>query len=201
MTYFLILFIAALLAAVSFVFYQQRKMEKGQRSTERESALHIPAELVKLTSSVGTQAKATVKEELQTERRSRDYGDDVHLLVVDDQYSIRLMLTELFLATGVRVFEAESGAEALAICGEQQLHCILLDLKLPDMDGIGILGGIRSISESVPVVLITAYASPDKLEEALELGISKCYTKPFDIIELKNDVLQLIDKHTMQRSI
>ncbi|MGO4544771.1 response regulator [Paenibacillus sp. 2TAB23] len=193
MSYFLILIAAALLVAVSFVFYQQRKIEKEHRDSKNRSAPQTFAPTVSMSTPL-KKPKAVVDSE-KKEHHMKD-GHSVNLLIVDDQYPIRLMLSELFTASGMRVFEAETGVVALEICSTESIDCILLDLKLPDMDGIEILQGIRAIASEVPVVLISAYASPEKLEDAVALGISHCFTKPFDIIELKNVVLQLSDPNS-----
>ncbi|CAM4434376.1 CheY-like chemotaxis protein [Paenibacillus endophyticus] len=193
MSYFLILFAAALVVAVSFIFYQQRKIEKEHLDSKHRSAPQAIAPTVSISTHLN-KPKAVVDSEKKV--HTMKDGHTANLLIVDDQYSIRLMLSELFTASGIRVFEAETGVVALDICSIESIDCVLLDLKLPDMDGIEILQGIRSIAREVPVVLISAYASPEKLEDAVALGVSQCFTKPFDIIELKNVVLQLCDQYS-----
>ncbi|WP_139999117.1 response regulator [Paenibacillus paridis] len=185
MTYFFILFAAALLVAVSFVYYHQRKIEKKPEPIKEPSKI-VPSNMASILST----------QQLPAERPSfaeRGPLTDKKILVVDDQPSIRLMLKELFASQGVEVFEAENGDAALKLIGKHTLNCVLLDLKMPDIDGIDVLREIRKQSQAVPVVLITAYAEPSKMEEALKLGISHCFTKPFDIIELKEEVLLLME--------
>lgn len=193
LTYFLILFAAAMFAAVSFVFYQQRKIEKDQTGNKSTSAPKPFAPTVSMSAPI---AKPKVDVDSEKKMHHMENGHSANLLIVDDQYSIRLMLSELFTASGMRVFEADTGVAAVDICSAETIDCVLLDLKLPDMDGIDILQGIRSIAREIPVVLITAYASPEKLEDAVALGISQFFTKPFDIIELKKVVLKLTDPYS-----
>lgn len=199
MIYFLILFAAALIVAVSFVFFHQRKMEKEQqRSIERTPVLPSATVTSISTNRIADQplaetaAKATIS--------SMPYSADMlyKILVVDDQPAIRMMLVELFAAQGIDVYEAESGSIALDIYEKQKPNCVLLDLKMPEMDGIEILRGIRMLSPEVPVILITAYADPDIMEEALALGITHCFTKPFDIIELKSLVYGILEQSSDQ---
>ncbi|OMF38473.1 hypothetical protein BK133_01925 [Paenibacillus sp. FSL H8-0548] len=115
------------------------------------------------------------------------------ILVVDDNTSLRSMLNELFTSLGFNVFEAANGAQALELFQQEMPNCVLLDLKMPDRDGIEILRDLRELSQAVPVILITGYADPAQLEEAEKLGISDCFMKPFDIIELQEEVIHLVE--------
>ncbi|WP_419873570.1 response regulator [Candidatus Pristimantibacillus sp. PTI5] len=198
LTYFFILIAAALIAAVSFVFYQQRIIDKKQSRMKKIPALQSS---VTFSSRSIHAIPARVRAELNGSRENEQQseGDKKrNLLVVDDQYAIRMMLSEVFIARGMAVFEADNGFDALEICKSRDLDCILLDLKMPDMDGIEILREIRSISVDVPVVLLTAYASPEKMNEAIELGISNCFTKPFDILELQEEIARTIDERQLK---
>jgi CheY-like chemotaxis protein len=191
LTYFFVLFAAALLVAVSFVYFHQRKIEKKPEPIKEPSKI-VPSNMASILSTQQLPAQRP----LPADRPSfaeRGPLTDKKILVVDDQPSIRLMLKELFASQGVEVFEAENGDAALKLIGKHTLNCVLLDLKMPDIDGIDVLREIRKQSQAVPVVLITAYAEPSKMEEALKLGISQCFTKPFDIIELKEEVLLLME--------
>lgn len=69
---------------------------------------------------------------------------------------------------------------------------------MTDMDGIEVLRGIRELSLEVPVILITAYADPFKMDEIEKIGISKYFTKPFAIAELKEEVLGLFEQRYSQ---
>lgn len=110
------------------------------------------------------------------------------LLVVDDQYGIRLLLHELFKKEGYVTFQAASGQEALNIVGERQPHIVLLDMKIPGMDGLEILKHIHSMNEQVKVIIMTAYGELNMINEAMALGAIAFFAKPFDINEVKTFV-------------
>jgi CheY-like chemotaxis protein len=197
--YFLILFAAALIVAVSFVFFHQRKMEKEQQHF-KASMPDLPSVMVTSisTNRLFDQPYSGAIVKTTTNSVPQSAGLHYKILVVDDQPYIRKMLAELFTAQGIEVYEAENGSIALDIYEQQWPNCVLLDLKMPDINGIDILKGIRILSPEVPVILITAYADPEKMEEALALGITECFTKPFDIIELKGLVLGILEQSSNQ---
>ena len=100
------------------------------------------------------------------------------VLVVDDEPGIRTLLREDLRADGHEVVEAASGAEALACFAEQPVDLVLLDIGLPDMDGLEVLRTLRRTSE-VYVIMATARAEElDKLV-GLQVGADDYVTKPF----------------------
>lgn len=110
------------------------------------------------------------------------------LLVVDDQYGIRLLLHELFTKEGYVTFQAANGQEALEIIGKRQPHIVLLDMKIPGMDGLEILKHIQSLHEQAKVIVMTAYGELNIINEAMKLGAIAFFAKPFDIDEIKTFV-------------
>ena len=114
------------------------------------------------------------------------------ILIVDDQAGIRLLLNELFQKEGLTTYTASNGLEALKIFQEKQLDCILLDIKMPGMDGIEILNTIRKTNEYIPVYMMTAYGDQDLIDSANKLNVVKFFTKPFNIFEVRDSVLNLI---------
>lgn len=110
------------------------------------------------------------------------------LLIVDDQLGIRVLLHEVFKKEGYSIFLAENGQVALNIMVEKSPSVVLLDMKIPGMDGIEILRQIRKIAPATKVIMMTAYGELDMLNEASELGVLRHFTKPFDIDELTMEV-------------
>lgn len=108
-----------------------------------------------------------------------------------------MLLSELFRGEGADVYEAEHGYAALEIFEAERFDLICLDLKMPDMNGIEVLRAIRKLDKSVPVILITAYVEPVKMEEATVLGVYKFLTKPFDIDELRDDIRDIIKRRAV----
>lgn len=193
MTYYLILVAVALLAAVSFVVYHQRKSDKEQQRLKASTVMAQTASSSLITfNSVSTRTKLETKQVINTVTKKT--GLSAGILIVDDQPSIRMLLSELFRSEGADVYLAEHGYVALEHLKNHNIDCVLLDLKLPEMDGIEVLRAIRERSQAVPVILISAYAEPAKMEEAIRLGVTKFLTKPFDIDELKADVLGVLQQ-------
>jgi DNA-binding NtrC family response regulator len=102
------------------------------------------------------------------------------ILIIDDQPSVRFGLRRLLEAEGYRVLEAETGNQALPIVTENAPHLILLDLRLPDIDGIELLPRIKAIDDDVPVIILTAYGTIETAIRALKNGAENFLTKPFD---------------------
>jgi two-component system response regulator (stage 0 sporulation protein F) len=107
------------------------------------------------------------------------------LLIVDDQNGIRILLEEVFGSEGYITFQAPNGKIALEIVKKDSPDLVLLDMKIPGMDGLEILKHIKSIDESIKVIMMTAYGELDMIKEATELGALMHFTKPFDIDELR----------------
>lgn len=116
-----------------------------------------------------------------------------HLLIVDDQPGIRLLLEEIFKTTGIMTALASNGKEALEIVQKQNPDCILLDMKMPGMNGVEVLREIRILSPDAIVMMMTAYSEIELLEDANKLGIDQHFTKPFDIFEVRDSVLKRLD--------
>lgn len=114
------------------------------------------------------------------------------VLIVDDQYGIRLLLSEIFTKDGYQTFQAANGKAAIEIVKSESLDIVLLDMKLPGMDGLEILKHIKKIDNQMKVVMMTAYGELDMLEEAKSYGVINHFTKPFDIDELRNAVKEVL---------
>lgn len=116
------------------------------------------------------------------------------LLIVDDQYGIRLLLHEIFKKEGYEVFQAANGFQAIDIVIKDCPDLVILDMKIPGMDGVEILKRIKEINKEIKVILMTAYGELDIIEEAKKLGALRYFPKPFDIDEIK----KVVREHTAQ---
>jgi DNA-binding NtrC family response regulator len=108
------------------------------------------------------------------------------ILIVDDELSVRQSLQEWFLEDGFDVETAEDGAAALRRMDAGPYDIILLDLKMPGMDGITVQKRIRDVDKDACIVILTAYASVETAVEALKLGAFDYVTKPVDPDDLSN---------------
>ncbi|HSP07417.1 MAG TPA: sigma-54 dependent transcriptional regulator [Acidobacteriota bacterium] len=102
------------------------------------------------------------------------------ILIVDDEKNIRTSLGRFFDLHGNSVETAENGREALDRVRRMSIDCILLDLKLPDMEGIQVLEKIREVDPYVPVILLTAHGTTGKAVEAMKKGAFDFFEKPAD---------------------
>ena len=105
------------------------------------------------------------------------------IIIVEDDPSICQFLTTTLTANSYDVVLANSGKDALDMIASHCPDVILLDLGLPDMDGVGIIEGIRRWS-SVPIIVISARIAENDKAEALDLGADDYLTKPFGTVEL-----------------
>src|SRR5215216_4147301 len=102
------------------------------------------------------------------------------ILIIDDQPSVRFGLRSLLEGEGYRVLEAETGEQALPLVTEKSPQLILLDLRLPDTDGLELLPRIKAIDDDVPVIILTAHGTIETAIRALKDGAENFLTKPAD---------------------
>lgn len=114
------------------------------------------------------------------------------LLVVEDQAGLRIMLGEAFKSTGIQVHLAANGPEALALARERKPDVVLLDMKLPGMDGLDTLSALRSQGTVCPCSLMTGMGSGERLQHVLEMGGVELVPKPFDVLKLRERILSLM---------
>jgi DNA-binding NtrC family response regulator len=117
-------------------------------------------------------------------------GDQPWILVVDDDRDICHNLTDILTDLGYNVESAQDGFSALEIVRRQPFDVALLDLKMPGMDGLTLFREIKKQRPETVVLLVTAYAGPTVVEEALTAGAWKVVPKPVDFRRL----LQLVDE-------
>ncbi|GAB4342536.1 MAG: sigma-54 dependent transcriptional regulator [Calditrichia bacterium] len=108
------------------------------------------------------------------------------ILIVDDELSVRSSLQEWFLEDGFRVETASSGEEALEKMHGGPYDIVLLDIKMPGMDGITLQKKINKIDPHAIIIIMTAYASVETAVDAIKSGAFDYVTKPFDPDELSN---------------
>ncbi|HHF43542.1 MAG TPA: sigma-54-dependent Fis family transcriptional regulator, partial [Candidatus Aminicenantes bacterium] len=107
------------------------------------------------------------------------------ILIVDDEPSVRLGLRAQLEQRDWEVFEVENGGQALRITMEMDFDVILLDLRLPDMNGLEVLKEIKKITPQTPVLIITGYATIPTAVEAIKLGAENFLPKPIELSHLE----------------
>ncbi|MCZ7665599.1 MAG: response regulator [Thermoleophilia bacterium] len=119
------------------------------------------------------------------------------ILVVDDEKSIRLTLAQALEPLGFPVETAINGEEALAKLEEKDYGMLLLDLKMPGMDGLEVLHRIRERRPRTYVIIITAHGTIESAVEAMKLGAVDFIRKPFSPAEVRELVRQVFDRETL----
>jgi two-component system response regulator HydG len=120
------------------------------------------------------------------------------ILVVDDEQSHRTMLKAVLTKEGYDISEADDGVSALKAVESESFDLILMDIRMTDMDGIEALGQIKKMSPSIPVIMMTAYASIKTAVEALKSGAYDYLTKPLDIDELRILIKKALEHYRLQ---
>ncbi len=110
------------------------------------------------------------------------------ILVVDDQLGVRRLLFETFKEDQHEVAMAPNGMEALQLLKSFEPELILMDMKMPGMNGLETLAQIRNSDLRVGVIMMTAYGDTQNMEQAKELGILHYIAKPFDLFDLRERV-------------
>ena len=114
------------------------------------------------------------------------------ILVVDDSSFMRNRVAQTLGAAGFDVIKAENGAQALGKCGDGDFACIVTDLVMPEMDGIGFLQTLRERDLRIPVVVLTADIQQTTRARCEELGAHSFLNKPPDAARLCQAVQQAI---------
>jgi len=116
-----------------------------------------------------------------------------YLLIVDDNAGVCRLLFELFSDEGYIVETAQNGAEALKKVSARTPSLILLDVKMPGMNGLETLDKIKKLVPDIPVVMMTAYTELDTVMAAKDDGLIQHYmSKPFDLNEIRRMVKEIL---------
>ncbi|HOB11543.1 MAG TPA: response regulator [Syntrophomonadaceae bacterium] len=114
------------------------------------------------------------------------------ILIVDDQKGVRRLLEELFKKEGWSVYIASDGLEAINMVQEIIPDIVLMDMKMPNMNGLESSTLILKQFPDMIIIMMTAYGEMDVVKKALEAGVKRCITKPFDILSLRDLVNELV---------
>jgi two-component system, NtrC family, response regulator AtoC len=121
------------------------------------------------------------------------------LLVVDDDQVARELLAETLGREGYRVRGAGGGEEALRLAGAEPFDMALVDLRMPDVDGLAVLKQLAMIQPDLPVVILTAFATIETAIEAVNAGAFDYLSKPFRMEEIKIVVRRTLDARRLAR--
>jgi two-component system response regulator AtoC len=123
------------------------------------------------------------------------------VLIVDDEKAIRWSLGEALTNAGYEVGEAPNGAAALKKFEEDPADCVVLDLKLPDIDGIKVLKKLKEADGDLPVVMMTAYGEVETAVEAIRAGAYDFIQKPFQLEKMKIAIRNALESSLMRAEL
>lgn len=126
----------------------------------------------------------------------------INLLIVDDEQRFLDTTSKLFEKRGVRAHTATNGMDALKILEDTRVDVVLLDIKMPGMDGIEILRRIKQKYPLVEIIMLTGYATVETAVEGLRLGAFDYVMKPSTMEELQMNVEKAFErKHAAEEKI
>jgi CheY-like chemotaxis protein len=108
------------------------------------------------------------------------------VLLVEDEPDVLLVARLMLEEAGYAVLEARGGEEAVELAEKAKVEAVFLDLRMPGMDGWGVLEELRArgIISRLPVIVLSAHADPSAIERSYELGAKGYVKKPFRAIDL-----------------
>ncbi|MHB1654381.1 MAG: sigma-54-dependent transcriptional regulator [Desulfitobacteriaceae bacterium] len=124
-----------------------------------------------------------------------------NILVADDEMSLRIILQTVLCKAGYLVDTAENGFDALQKVREQHFEVVLLDIRMPQMDGLHCFYEIHQVQPDLPVILMTAFSSAEIAVEAMKRGAFDYIPKPFNIEEVKILVERAIHMRKLTREV
>jgi len=122
------------------------------------------------------------------------------LLVVDDEEPLRLLFRQRLRAAGHEVALAADGGEAIQMIRTARFDVVITDLKMPVLDGLGVLAAAKEEHADTDVIIMTAYASVDSAIDAMRKGASDYLCKPFEFEELYMRLEKIAEKRELARA-
>jgi DNA-binding response OmpR family regulator len=102
----------------------------------------------------------------------------MRLLLIEDDESVAEVLADVFAADGHETEIRHTGEDGLAYLARERPDAVVLDVRLPTLDGVGVLRQIRSTNPTLPVIIMTGLATPEELDEIRRLGVTEIVEKP-----------------------
>ncbi|HWP82302.1 MAG TPA: response regulator [Bacteroidota bacterium] len=114
------------------------------------------------------------------------------ILVVDDEDALRTVLSSELEGEGYQVASAADGEEAIKLLGAQQFDLILLDIKMPNVDGFEVLKFVKQQAPKTKVIMLTGFADLKNAIESKKLGAEDFVSKPYDLVDLLTTVERVL---------
>lgn len=156
------------------------ELEKEARAAGANEVLSKNVEVTRLAEQIAKIIKA----------KDRIFPDSARkkekpVLIVDDEDEVRRVVRDFLKAKGHSTLEAENGERALGLARTEKIGAVLLDMRMPGMDGLATLEKLLEINPKLGVVMVTAEQDDEKVKKAMELGAYGYVLKPFDFLYLE----------------
>ncbi|MBM4287735.1 MAG: response regulator [Deltaproteobacteria bacterium] len=122
------------------------------------------------------------------------------ILLVDDEDRFRTTMRKLLTGHGLDVTDVDSGHKALTALASQDFDVIVLDLRMPDMDGINTLKAMKDINPDLEVIILTGHASLDDAMEIMQLGGTEYLLKPCSVEALLDKIEIAFERKTIRET-
>ncbi len=123
------------------------------------------------------------------------------ILIIDDEETLSYFLRESLEENGYQAVVAHTAREGLEVVTRQQIDLVLLDLKLPDGDGLNVLYEIKKADSDLPVIVLTGHAAVESAVQAMKLGAYDYLEKPINLAELSLTASKSLESQAMRREI
>lgn len=119
----------------------------------------------------------------------------INVLVVDDDVGIRETMEDILDELGVKHLVAKDGYEAITLARQHSVDLVLMDYRMPGLDGLQTSKLIHDIQPHAKIILVTAFANKDIIDDAKRLGLEDVLYKPLDLYHLIKIINSLMDVH------
>jgi len=123
------------------------------------------------------------------------------ILIIDDEETLCYFLKESLEEKGYQAVAAHTAQEGLEVVTRQQVDLVLLDLRLPDGDGLSVLYEIKKADSDLPVIVLTGHAAVESAVQAMKLGAYDYLEKPINLAELSLTAAKALESQAMRREI
>lgn len=119
--------------------------------------------------------------------------DKKKILIVDDEDSVRYSFRKLFRDPGFEILEADNGLEALSMIKKYKPDLVLMDIEMPGLSGLEAIQRVKASNPELPVVIITAFGTSERVIAAMKYGAFEYLEKPFDVERLKAVITEALE--------
>jgi CheY-like chemotaxis protein len=174
----------------------EKSEEAGQEAKELRVIYESSGRAAKL---LGQIPKSLAETPIQAHRNPESDDPPVTILVVDDEPQICEFLEKILREEGYEVVTAAGGAQALEVAARRWPQLILLDVVMPEMDGVSTLRELRRLGHTCAVIMLTAQGTIQTAREAMMLGAYDYIAKPFDLAFLRTVVQESLKAQRLNR--